>query len=108
MVNEKRIYPRTEVRWSVSGITNEGMMQGETRNISLNGAFICSEKVLSPNEMLLLTVNGPSGPMQIIARVVWANPYACDVKASTGGIGVKFIWSLPRAESESFMWTEEK
>ena len=106
MDNEKRIYPRTEVNWSVSGITNSGMMQGETQNISLNGAFICCEKVLRPNDVLLLTVNGPSGPMQVIARVVWSNLRACDAKASTSGIGVKFMWSLPRTESERFIWTE--
>ena len=105
MDNEKRIYPRTQVKWSVSGITNSGMMQGETQNISLNGAFICCEKVLPPNETLLLTVNGPSGPMQVIARVVWSNLLPCDAKANTTGIGVKFMWSLPRSESELVMWT---
>jgi Tfp pilus assembly protein PilZ len=80
-------------------------MHGETQNISLNGAFICCEKVLPPNETLLLTVNGPSGPMQVIARVVWSNLRPCDAKASTTGIGVKFMWSLPRPESELVMWT---
>ena len=105
MEKEKRIYPRTQVRWSVSGITNSGTMQGETQNISLNGAFICCEKVLRPNEILLLTVNGPSGPMQVIARVVWSNLLPCDAKGNTTGIGVKFMWSLPRSESELVMWT---
>ena len=98
MDNDKRIYPRTEVKWSVSGITNNGMMQGETQNISLNGAFICCEKVFPPDEIMLLTVNGPSGPMQVIARVVWSNLRACHAKASPSGIGVKFMWSLPRPE----------
>jgi len=106
MDNEKRIYPRTQVKWSVSGITDSGMMQGETQNISLNGAFICCQKVLRPNEVLLLTVNGPSGPMQVVARVVWSNLSACPGIASSSGIGVKFMWSLPRTESEGFIWTE--
>ena len=59
MDKEKRIYPRTQVQWSVSGMTNSGMIQGKTQNISLNGAFICCEKTLPPNEIFLLTVNGP-------------------------------------------------
>jgi len=105
MENEKRIYPRTQVKWPVSGITNSGTMQGETQNISLNGAFICCENVLRPNEILLLTVNGPSGSMQVIARVVWSNLRACDDKPSASGIGVKFMWSLPKTESERSMWT---
>ena len=106
MENEKRVYPRTQVKWSVSGITNSGKMQGETQNISLNGAYICCENLLRPNETLLLTVNGPSGPMQVIARVVWSNLLPCNAKANTTGIGVKFMWSLPRTESERFIWTE--
>lgn len=98
MDEEKRIYPRTQVQWSVSGMTNSGMIQGETQNISLNGAFICCKKVLSPNEILLLTVNGPSGPLQVISRVVWSKLHGCDGEANTSGFGVKFIWSLPRPE----------
>ena len=95
MENEKRVYPRTQVKWSVSGITNSGKMQGQTQNISLNGAFICCENLLRPNEILLLTVEGPSGPMQVIARVVWSNPGACCAGAGASGIGVKFMWSVP-------------
>ena len=106
MENEKRMYPRTQVKWSVSGITNSGKLQGETQNISLNGAFICCENLLRPNEILLLTVEGPSGPMQVIARVVWSNPGTCYVGASTSGIGVKFMWSVPKAQSECSIWTE--
>jgi hypothetical protein len=73
MDDEKRIYPRTEIKWPVSVITAKGMIQGETKNISLNGAFICSEKTLCPNDLLLLTVSGPFGSMQVVAQVVWSN-----------------------------------
>jgi len=104
--DEKRIYPRTEIKWPVSAITAKGMIQGETRNISLNGAFICCEKTLCPDDVLLLTVNGPSGHMQVVAQVVWSNCCACDEKKSPSGIGVKFMWSLPKTESECMMWSE--
>jgi hypothetical protein len=106
MENEKRLYPRTQVKWSVSGITNSGKMQGETKNISLNGAFICCENLLRPNEILLLTVDGPSGPLQVLARVVWSDPGARSSEASTSGIGVKFMWSVLRTQSEYFIWNE--
>ena len=78
MDDEKRIYPRPEIKWPVSAITAKGMIQGETTNISLNGAFICCEKTLCPDEVLLLTVKGPSGSMQVVAQVVWSNRCACD------------------------------
>jgi hypothetical protein len=105
-MEEKRLYPRAEIRWPVSAITAKGMIQGETRNISLNGAFICPEKPLCPHELLLLTVKGPSGSMQVVAQVVWSNCCACDAQKNTSGIGVKFMWSLPKKESEFMIWSK--
>jgi hypothetical protein len=91
MDDEKRIYPRTEIKWPVSAITAKGMIHGETKNISLNGAFICCEKTLCPEEVLLLTVKGPSGSMQVVAQVVWSNRCACDEQKKPSGIGIKFM-----------------
>jgi len=105
-MEEKRIYPRAEIRWPVSAITAKGMIQGETRNISLNGAFVCFEKTLCPNDLMLLTVNGPSGHMQVIAQVVWSNCCACDEQKSPSAMGVKFMWALPKTESECIIWSE--
>ncbi|MDH3557038.1 MAG: PilZ domain-containing protein [Deltaproteobacteria bacterium] len=103
---EKRIYPRIEIKWPVSAITVKGMMQGETKNISLNGAFICCEKALCPDEVLLLTVKGPSGSIQVVAQVVWSNRCAFDEQKSPSAIGVKFMWSLPKTESECMIWSK--
>ncbi|MDH3898982.1 MAG: PilZ domain-containing protein [Deltaproteobacteria bacterium] len=106
MDDEKRIYPRTEIKWPVSAITAKGMIQGQTKNISLNGAYICCEKTLCPDEVLLLTVKGPTGSMQVVAQVVWSNRCVCDERESPSGIGVKFMWSLPKTESECMMWSK--
>jgi hypothetical protein len=103
MHNEKRIYARTEIDWPVSAVTADGMIHGKTRNISLNGAFICCEFALCPDEVLLLTVEGPSSSMQVVAQVVWSNRCPCDEQKSPSGIGVKFMWSLPKTESEWMM-----
>ena len=104
VTEEKRMYPRTELKWPVSVISAAGTILGETRNISLNGAFICVEKALCPNETLLLTLKGPSGSMQVVAQVVWSNICACDGATSPSGIGVKFMWSLPKTELECLLW----
>ena len=100
------MYPRGELTWPVSAISAAGKILGETRNISLNGAFICVEKALCPNETLLLTLEGPSGSMQVVAQVVWSNICACDGEKSPSGIGVKFMWSLPKTESECLLWSK--
>ena len=104
MDDEERMYPRTDIKWPVSAITAKGMIHGETKNISLNGAFIFCEKTFCPDEVLLLTVKGPSGSMQVVAQVVWSNRCACDDKKKPSGIGIKFMWSLPKTESGCMMW----
>ena len=96
---EKRIYPRTELRWPVSAITNGGTIQGETKNISMRGAFICCPHPLRPDERLLLTVSGPSGFIQVIAQVVWSNIPARTDDDTPNGMGVSFIWSLPKTQA---------
>ena len=105
-VEEKRICPRAEFTWPVSAIIANGTIHGETKNISLNGALICCETALCPNEILLLTLKGPTGSMQVIAQVVWSNLCACDGLRSPKGIGVKFMWSLPKTESECLLWSK--
>ena len=106
MNKDKRIYPRSELGWPISAITADGRIQGETKNISLNGAFICCEKALCPHDMLLLTIGSPSGAMQVIAQVVWSNICACVEEKSQVGMGVKFLWSLPKKKPESDLWRE--
>jgi len=93
MRTEKRIYPRAQVRWTVSALTAAGSIRGETKNITTQGALICCPKPLRPNERFLLTVNGPSGSMQVIAQVVWSSICACDDERDPSAMGVKFIWS---------------
>ena len=43
---EKRLQPRVEVRWPVTRLTSEGAIQGETRDISMQGAYIYCDQPL--------------------------------------------------------------
>lgn len=92
---EKRIYPRAEIRWPVSAITANGTIRGGTKDISMRGAFISCSKPLYPNERFLLTISGPSCSMQVVAQVVWSISHARDDEKSLNGMGVSFIWSMP-------------
>jgi hypothetical protein len=89
---EKRIYPRTKIEWPVSCITSGGTIEGVTENINMQGAFICCDEPLSPDETLLLTIKGPSGAMQVIAKVVWSHTADVEYNTKPKGMGVKFIW----------------
>jgi hypothetical protein len=89
---EKRIYSRVEVRWPVSVFKEEITIQGETRDMSLQGAFIVCGKPLRPDDRVILTITTPSGPMQVIAQVV-RTVVPADSEGKTNGMGVRFIWS---------------
>jgi len=89
---ERRIHPRAELQWPVSAITAEGTVNGETKNISMQGAFICCQKALCPDERLLLNISGPSGSMQVSAKVIWSNICNCEGETRPSGMGVMFTW----------------
>ncbi len=90
---ERRLQPRVEVRWPVTLLTSEGAISGETRDISMQGAFIYCEKSIPLSERLVLSVKAPAASMQVMAQVVWADNSKDDNKDEPAGIGVRFIWS---------------
>jgi hypothetical protein len=93
MEHDKRLYPRSKVRWPVTMISSAGSMQGETRDMSTLGAFISCETPLHPTERLLLNVKLPSGsPLQVSAQVVWSQVSTPGDEMKPCGIGVRFIW----------------
>ena len=100
---EKRIYPRTDIRWPISALTANGTIRGETKNLSIQGAFICCPEPLCPNERFLLTIKGPSGSMQVKAQVIWSNICACDDEERPSGMGVRLIWSIVEPQAQCIM-----
>jgi hypothetical protein len=74
--SERRRRQRKTLRYSVTIESSQGVLSGETKNISLSGALIecaCSEPIL-PSETLHLTFEGSSRPHgETPARVVWSS-----------------------------------
>jgi hypothetical protein len=94
---DRRIYPRADVRWPVSAVTAEGSLEGETINLSMMGAFICCTRPLGLNETVALTINIPDSDhsLTVRAQVVWSNVCVSGDEESQNGMGVRFIWHLP-------------
>ena len=90
---ERRLRPKVEVSWPVTMLTSEGSMQGETRDISMQGAFIYCDRPLALSERFVLSVKAPAASMQVMAQVVWASNSSLDKKSKPAGMGVRFIWS---------------
>ena len=73
---EKRKFPRTEVRWPVTIMTETGAVEGEARNISVEGAFILfthsTENLAPPNSYRLLMK--PDGEeIEVMGSLVWSS-----------------------------------
>ena len=93
MAKDKRLYPRSKVRWPVTMITPEGTMEGETGDVSTLGAFIRCQKPLNPTATIFLSVKLPVGsPLEVSAQVVWSNIVDPTDENTPGGMGVRFIW----------------
>jgi len=89
---EKRKHPRVNVNWRVSMETPDGIVEGEIKNISLGGAFICCKRPLPLGKVFPLTMIGPDDePVTATAKVAWSNVNVPDEKVINRGMGVRFI-----------------
>ncbi len=80
---EKRKHTRIEARWPITVLTNEGIIEGETRNISVGGMYINCKVPLSLNESYRVSITPPNHQnIELSCKVVWSDLY---------GIGFCFV-----------------
>jgi uncharacterized protein (TIGR02266 family) len=91
--NEKREYPRAEIKWPAVIKTDQGTMDGVTSNVTPNGVFIHCQKPLKLNEVFDLTIDIPNSDQTLTARaeVTWSNRWGPDDDISPRGMGVRFV-----------------
>jgi hypothetical protein len=80
---ESRQYTRTKIRWPITIRLPDGPIEGQTVDLSINGAYIYSEqrpkigKILSeqipkPGEILAITIKPPNlSSFEINAELLW-------------------------------------
>jgi len=89
---EKRQLPRMPFKLPARMVTAAGVIEGETENLSLHGAFIRCHKPLELGERLFVIVKLPSNPsFNSHAEVVWSRVPRADDEGIGRGMGVKFI-----------------
>ena len=93
MERDKRLYPRSKVRWPVTMTTSVGTIKGETIDVSSLGAYIQCQEPLNPSENFVLSVRLPVGsPLRVFAEVVWSNSIGLESENGPPGMGVRFLW----------------
>ena len=89
---ENRKYRRIKVRWPITVLTQDGMIAGETRNISADGILLCSEKPLGLSEIFFMSLSPPNHqPIEVTGKVIWSDLYAVDDQGSVFCMGFCFV-----------------
>jgi len=88
---EKRKLPRIEVQWPVTLITEKGSVEGEARNITVEGVFIhCMEK-LSLNETYRLLIQPAGDEIEVMGKLLWSNLEGAADRDILPGMGFCFV-----------------
>ena len=89
---EKRKHPRKEVNWPITIIAEHGTIEGEIRNISVDGLFVFCEEPLRLNETYRMSVlPGKHQAIGVSGKVVWADAYCMAEDNSAFGIGICLV-----------------
>ena len=88
---EKRLHPRIPVNWPVVILTPKGAIKGETRNISVGGAFIqYSEEADLNGELQIVFENSEQRSISVTGRMAWLGNFNIDGKSVFSAVGVRF------------------
>ncbi|MBN1105328.1 MAG: PilZ domain-containing protein [Deltaproteobacteria bacterium] len=88
---DRRTKPRNEVRWRVTIETVQGTIEGETRNVSVEGLFVCCDEPLRLQESYRIAILPPGRPaIGVKGKVVWSDVYGMD-NDSVFGMGVCLV-----------------
>jgi len=97
MTDERRLYPRVKMRWPTTLFTRQWSLDGITRNVSIDGAFLYYSHPdpqplpLRTDDRVNVVFNVP-GDRQIRARarVAWSDVLAIEERSTLLGIGLQF------------------
>lgn len=88
---EKRKLPRIEVRWPVTLVTEKGSVEGEARNITVEGVFIHCLERLSVNDTYRLLLKPAGEPIEVIGKLLWSNLDSAGDRDILPGMGFCFV-----------------
>jgi hypothetical protein len=89
---ENRRHPRARIKCPVVMSASDTLIDGETRNLSLGGAFIKCTEQPKPGLIFRMTIEPSKGRLFLVsAEVVWSDRYEVKDKTVLRGLGVRFL-----------------
>ena len=84
--------PKGEVRWPVRIVSDQGTIEGETRDISFDGIYICVDEPLRLNEKFRMAISPPNHQsIGVTGKVVWSDLYALDEEETPFAMGMSLV-----------------
>lgn len=89
---ERRKYSRISVAWPIAIASSEGIIGGQTINITAEGVLISCEEPLQLNEVLQISIKPPNHQgLEVKGKVIWSDHYAIDEHDTAFGMGICFV-----------------
>jgi hypothetical protein len=88
---ERRLHPRILVKWPAVIETQQGSVEGETKDISVDGVFIfCAKEPEIGENFPILLRPSEQRTISLIGGKIWSGSFTIDNK-TVFGMGVQFI-----------------
>ena len=92
---ERRLHPRILVNWPATLHNVQGSIEGETKDISVDGVFIfLSEKPKVGVNFPILLKPSDGRSISLVGKKVWSSTFSIDNRP-VFGMGVRFIHLSP-------------
>jgi hypothetical protein len=88
---ERRKLPRMSVSWPVTLYTAAGEIEGVTRNLTSNGAYIQCRERLKQHEECWLQIGVPHRTLMLKGKVIWSNLVMDENGTEVSQAGLSFI-----------------
>jgi len=89
---ERRRNERCDANWPITAYTENGVITGETINISIDGISLSCDEPLPMDEVLDLAILAPDERIiKVDGKVTWADLCGIDEQDKAVGMGLCFI-----------------
>jgi hypothetical protein len=90
-INEKK-QSRIEINWPIDVFLDDRKIEGEAKNITPKGLFVCCEEALNLKENFSISIFPPNRKaVNVIGKAIWSDFYAIDDKNTPVCVGMSFV-----------------
>jgi hypothetical protein len=92
LTDERRKMSRIYVAWPITVITDKGMIEGESVNITSAGVFLRSKDVLKENETYQMIIKLPNEKQVVLkGKLIWSNLNGEERSEALSNMGFSFV-----------------